>query len=100
MVGGNSDSRQVFQNEKRMNKTIQTLNKGHRQLRKGRQSIQGAYYSVTLATENRNPLLTTPGTPDIIFQCFDWLETNERLQWMCIMVMPDHIHAIFQLGNK
>ncbi len=83
-----------------MNKTIQTPNKGHRQLRKGRQSIQGAYYSVTLATENRNPLLTTPRTPEIIFQCFDWLETNERLQWICLMVMPDHIHAVFQLGNK
>ena len=83
-----------------MKKTIQTPNKGHRQLRKGRQSIPGAYYSVTLATENRNPLLTTPGTPDIIFQCFDWLETNERLQWICIMVMPDHIHAVFQLGNE
>ena len=76
----------------------QTPNKGHRQLRKGRQSIQDAYYSVTLATENRDPLLTTPGTPDIIFQCFDWLETNERLQWICIIVMPDHIHG--QLGNK
>ena len=79
---------------------VQIPNRGHRQLRKGRQSIPGAYYSVTLATDNRNPFLTTPGTSDIIFQCFDWLETDERLQWICVMVMPDHIHAIFQLGTQ
>ena len=78
----------------------QTPNKGHRQLRKGRKSIPGAYYSTTIATHNRTSVLTTPGIPDIIFQCFNWLETNERLRWMCIMVMPDHIHVVFQLGNK
>ena len=79
---------------------IQIPNRGHHQLRKGRQSIQNAYYSVTFATHNRNPILTTPGTPDIIFQCLDWLETDERLQWICVMVMPDHVHIVFQLGNK
>ncbi len=78
----------------------QKPNKGHSQLRKGRISIPGAYYSVTLATFGRKPLLTTPGTPDIIFQCFDWLESDERLEWLCIMIMPDHIHAVFRLGNK
>ena len=74
--------------------------KGHRQLRKGRKSIPGAYYSVTLTTYNRTPLLTTLNIPDIIYESFDWLETNNHLKWLCIMVMPDHIHAVFQLGNK
>ena len=55
--------------------------RGHRQLRKGRHSIPGTYYSVTLATLNKNPLLATPKIADIIFQAFDWLETNERLRW-------------------
>ena len=89
--------RKERENAKKMN---HTPNKGHRQLRKGRHSIPGAYYSVALATHNRNPILTSPGIPHIIFQCFDWLETDERLQWICTMVMPDHIHAVFQLGNK
>ncbi len=75
-------------------------NKGHKQLRKGRTSIQEAYYSVTIATFNRKPILSTPKIPDIIFNCFDWLETDKRLKWMCIMIMPDHIHVVFQLGNK
>ena len=78
----------------------QTSNKGHHQLRKGRKSIPGTYYSITIATRNRATLLTTPGIPDIIFECFDWFETNERLKWICIMVMPDHIHAVLQLSNK
>ena len=78
----------------------QTPNKGHRQLRKGRKSIPGAYYSITLATHNREPLLTNSGIPDIIYESFDWLEKEVRLKWMCIMVMPDHIHVVFQLGNK
>ena len=75
-------------------------NKGHSQLRKGRTSIPGAYYSVTLATFDRKPLLTTPEASDIIFQCFDWLESDQRLKWVCIMIMPDHIHVVFQLHNK
>ena len=79
---------------------IMYQNKGHSQLRKGRWSTSGAYYSVTLATLERQPLLTIPGTPHIIFECFDWLETDKRLEWICIMVMPDHIHTVFQLQNK
>ena len=34
----------------------------------------------------------------IIFDTFDWLETEHRLKWICIMVMPDHVHAIIELG--
>ena len=80
-----------------MNKTSV---KGYRQLRKGRKSIPGAHYFVTVATFDRTHVLTATGVPEIIFKCFNWLETEERLKWMCIMVMPDHIHAVFRLGNK
>ena len=55
----------------------QTPIRGHRQLRKGRHSIPGTYYSLTLTTLNKKPLLATSETADIIFQAFDWLETNE-----------------------
>ena len=78
----------------------QIPNKGHKQLRKGRISIPGAYYSVSMATHNRIPILTTTDIPEIIFDCFNWLDTNKRIKWICIMIMPDHIHVIFQLGNK
>ena len=74
--------------------------RGHGQLRKGRHSIPGTYYYLTLATLNKKPLLATPKISDIIFQAFDWLETKERLRWFCVIVMPDHIHAVIQLGSK
>ena len=74
--------------------------RGHRQLRKGRRSIPGTYYYLTLGTLNKKLLLATPKIADIIFQSFDWLETNDRLRWFCIVVMPDHIHAVIQLGSK
>ena len=77
-----------------------TPNKGHRQLRKGRKSKPGTYYSITLTTYNREPFLTDTYIPAIIYESFDWLEKEARLKWMCIMVMPDHIHVVFQLGNK
>ena len=74
--------------------------KGHRELRKGRKSIPGTYYTITLATYKRTPILTIQDIPNIIYDTFDWLENDKQLKWMCIMVMPDHIHAVFQLGNK
>ena len=77
----------------------QIPNRGHRQLRKGRHSIPGTYYSVTLSTIKREPILATPEIANIICDSFNWLETAERIKWICIMVMPDHVHAVFQLGN-
>ncbi len=35
----------------------------------------------------------------IIFKTFDWLETENRQQWVCIMVMPDHVHTVIKLGQ-
>ena len=35
----------------------------------------------------------------IIFKTFDWLETENRQEWVCIMVMPDHVHTIIKLGQ-
>ena len=78
----------------------QTPTRGHRQLRKGRHSIPGTYYSLTLTTLHKKPLLATFKTADIIFQAFDWLEANERLRWFCVIVMPDHIHVVIRLGSK
>ena len=54
-------------------------NKGHSQLRKGRTSIPGAYYSVTLATFDRKPLLTTPEASDIIFNVSIGLKATNAL---------------------
>jgi putative transposase len=77
-----------------------TPNQGHHQLRKGRHSIPGAYYFVTICTLNKNPILANTEVANIIFESFDWLETEARLKWFCLIVMPDHVHAVIQLQSK
>ena len=72
---------------------------GSHQLRKGRQSIQGAYYFLITSTFDRRPILANSEVARIIFQTFEWLETQDRIRWICIMLMPDHIHAVIQLGR-
>ena len=79
------------------NLTMNTTKKGYHQLRKGRHSIPGNFYLLTTTTHNRRPVLTKNGGAQIIFNAFEWLETKERIRWYCIMIMPDHLHAIIQL---
>ena len=67
-------------------------------LRKGRISIPGAYYHIIITTYRRQQLLANDTVASIIFETFDWLETENRLKWICIMVMPDHVHTIIELG--
>lgn len=74
--------------------------RGRSQLRKGRREIPGMYYLLTTATSDRKRILSNPEVAQIIFETFEWLETQGSIKWICIMVMPDHIHAVIQLGCK
>ena len=69
-------------------------------LQKGRHSIQGAYYFLTTVTFNRRPILSNSEIAPIIFQAFEWLEAQNRINWMCVMIMPDHVHVVLQLGHN
>ena len=68
-------------------------------LRKGRASIPGAYYHIIINTHERRQLLANNDVASIIFETFDWLESKGRLKWICIMIMPDHVHTIIELGS-
>ncbi len=68
-------------------------------LRKGRISIQGVYYHIIICTYQRQQLLTENKVSSIIFSTFDWLQTDNRLLWICIMVMPDHVHTVIKLDE-
>ena len=67
-------------------------------LRKGRASIPGAYYHIIICTHQRRQLLANKKVASIIFETFDWLEKERRLKWICLMVMPDHVHTVIELG--
>ena len=66
---------------------------------KGRVSIQGAYYHIIICSHQRQKILADNTVASIIFNTFDWLETENRLEWICIMVMPDHVHMVIKLGE-
>ena len=73
-------------------------NRKSHQLRKGRHAASGTYYFLTTATFKRRRIFSTPEVAQIIFDSFQWLENENRIRWICIMIMPDHIHAVIQLG--
>ena len=75
-------------------------NQRRNRLQKGRHSIQGAYYFLTTVTSNRKPILSNSEMGQLIFQAFEWLEAQNRINWICIMIMPDHVHVVLQLGHN
>jgi REP element-mobilizing transposase RayT len=72
---------------------------GQQKLRKGRCSIEGGYYFVTLCTKNGEVLLNTEKIASVIFNSINWLEQHKRLHLICCMIMPDHMHLVFVLGQ-
>ena len=64
---------------------------------KGKASIPGAYYHIIICTQQRQKILVDNRVASIIFDTFDWLETENRFEWICIMVMPDHVHTVIKL---
>ncbi len=73
-------------------------NRKSHQLRKGRHAVSGTYYFLTTATFKRRCILSSPQVAQIIFDAFQWLENEGRLKWICVVIMPDHIHAVIQLS--
>ena len=73
-------------------------NQRSHQLRQGRHAVSGTYYFLTTTIFKRKRILSNPQAAQIVFDSFQWLENKGRLRWICIMIMPDHIHAVIQLG--
>ena len=73
-------------------------NRKNHQLRKGRHAVSGTYYFLTTATFKRRCILSNSRVAQIIFDAFQWLENESRIKWICVMIIPDHIHAVSQLG--
>ena len=75
-------------------------------LRKGRVSIQGHWYAVTVCVEGRRPLLVTdPAQPAEtgagareVLASLRWLHDRGRALCHGYCVMPDHLHAVLELG--
>ncbi|MCD4782659.1 MAG: transposase [Candidatus Eremiobacteraeota bacterium] len=71
--------------------------RGKYHLRKGRYSLNRSCYFITTTTYKRCPILANSGICRILFNSLSHLEEEGRIKAICSIVMPDHIHVVFQL---
>lgn len=75
-----------------------TTKRGHRALRQCRVSIENRSYFITACTDDRRPLFNDAIVAELIFDRLYQLEIEYHLiELTASIIMPDHIHALFQL---
>ncbi len=70
-----------------------------RNLRKGRISIPGQVYSLTIVTKNREPILGNFKQARKVIQILREVDEQKWATTLCFVVMPDHLHWLMQLGE-
>jgi REP element-mobilizing transposase RayT len=76
------------------------LHKGHAALRRGRVSICGAEYFLTICTDGRCLSLTLPAIAESILAETGAMDADATWRLRCAVVMPDHLHLLVVLGNR
>lgn len=74
--------------------------KGSRMLRKGRMSQAGALYFISAFKADHARYLDNPGCFRIIENTLNLLEREGLLEWLALVLMPDHLHMIIRLGDR
>ena len=70
-------------------------------LRKGRSSEPGEAYLVTKCrVEGLKLALTEPPAPEAIIKSIRWHQEQRLAHLLAFVVMPDHVHWVFVLGEK
>jgi putative transposase len=72
---------------------------GQGDLRKGRISLPGQYYHVTISTEKRIQLFTNLGDCQPKVRVLAEMEKGGLVFNYAWVLMPDHLHWIFKLGE-
>jgi REP element-mobilizing transposase RayT len=73
---------------------------GTDRLRKGRVSIPGARYFVTVCTESRKHGLENEATSKALINGLRLLHRSANISLHCGTIMPDHVHLLFTLGQN
>ncbi|OYU12412.1 MAG: transposase [Comamonadaceae bacterium PBBC1] len=68
-------------------------------LRTGRYSQSGGVYLVTAVTANRKPVFADFDAARKLIGVLHHRDYADRAATMAFVVMPDHLHWLFQLGN-
>lgn len=68
-------------------------------LHRGRVSLPGARYFVTIVAESRKPWLGIPTRRQAALDVLKQWHSEGDGQILAATVMPDHVHVLFQLGD-
>lgn len=63
----------------------------------GRHSCNGAIYTITAVIRGRAPLLADASNATVVMQELARCEAEQRVDNLAWVVMPDHVHWLFQL---
>ncbi len=69
-------------------------------LRKGRYSEDGRVYFVTMVTQGRKPYFSNLYMARKAIQQIRLLQNEGKLYSFAWVIMPDHVHWLFQLGDN
>jgi len=69
-------------------------------LRKGRRSMPGVRYFISLCTKDRRAGLTEAALADAILAAWRLQHADGDYVFHCGTVMPDHVHCLFTLGDR
>lgn len=67
-------------------------------LHRGRLSIPGARYFLTVCTQRREPVFTQPVVARRALAALRTLEADHNIGLLAATLMPDHAHLLFTLG--
>ena len=74
--------------------------KGTNRTRVGRWSARGQIYHVVCATKDRHPVFSEFIAARCVVSALARLETVELVRTYAFVVMPDHLHWLFQLAGN
>lgn len=73
--------------------------RGHSALRRGRVSLPGQAYHLTVATRKREPSFRDFHAASAVCRCFHNLVLLGDARLLAWVLMPDHAHWLLQLGD-
>ncbi len=74
--------------------------KHQKNLRIGRFSQPNQIYHVTFTTKNRQPIFKNFANARLVIQVLKQSDELQHTNTLTFVVMPDHVHWLFALGNK
>ena len=69
-------------------------------LRTGRVSLPGESYFVTAVTKDRVPVFSDPVIAQTLCDVLLRMDADGDLRLLAATVMPDHVHLLFELGDR